>query len=508
MHRWRVGMGVVVGLAATAPLLAIEAVGYRLARLPFSPFDFFDWITRVLPGRVVTFGIDSMIWALDTVGLDVADSAKTAERAVAVLQFLVLGVVVAVLFFVFSALRRVRPDGGSGAVLGAAFAMPMIAVSLGVGQSPVGAGWVVLWLLVLFVGWGMVVARGRRRAIPAAGAGAGAVALDRRRFLVRLGTASAVVTVAGAGLAEVLARRERGGGAARASTAHRTETGKGTPFPNADDPVMPAPGTRPEYTPLKDHYKVFIRTEPTVIDGDDWELTVDGLVEEPLRLRLADLRGALPQRDQYVTISCISGRVATGLIGTTLWSGVPLAAVLEAARPKPGARWLHVHSGDGYYETVDLELVARDPPAAALPLVGRAAAAGRPRLPAAHLDPRPLRDEAAQVDPLDRGLRPLRARLLGRAGLGPRGAGPDHLGDRHRRGAGRLRAGRAAGRAGGGHRLRRRARHLPRRGEGGRRTVGGGAAARAAVRRHLGDLALRLALRRRRAHVHRTRHRR
>ena len=30
---------------------------------------------------------------------------------------------------------------------------------------------------------------------------------------------------------------------------------------------MPVPGTRPEYTPVKDHYKVFLQTEPTIIDG-------------------------------------------------------------------------------------------------------------------------------------------------------------------------------------------------------------------------------------------------
>ena len=52
--------------------------------------------------------------------------------------------------------------------------------------------------------------------------------------------------------------------------AHQSQSSPGALFPNANDPLMPAPGTRPEYTPLKDHYKVFIRVEPTIIDGATW----------------------------------------------------------------------------------------------------------------------------------------------------------------------------------------------------------------------------------------------
>jgi len=146
-----------------------------------------------------------------------------------------------------------------------------------------------------------------------------------------------------------------------ASGAHRTETGKGSPFPNAGDPVMPAPGTRPEYTPLKDHYKVFIRTEPEEVDGERWRLEVTGRVDRPLRLTLEEFRSRYPVHDQYVTLSCISGRVGTGLIGTTLWSGARLQDVLADAGLRDGARFLHVRSADGYYETVDLELVRADP---------------------------------------------------------------------------------------------------------------------------------------------------
>ncbi|HEX6198754.1 MAG TPA: molybdopterin-dependent oxidoreductase, partial [Thermoanaerobaculia bacterium] len=348
MRRLRLGTGALVGLLVTAPATALLALGDRLAGLPFLPYDLLDWATRVLPGGVVTFGIDAMISSLELVGLDVADTAKTAERASAVLAFVVLGTLAGALFFAFFGARRGRPDTVAGLVMGALLGLPLVAISLAIGGARERPVLSVLWLAVVFLGWGALLALGFRRTVPEAGPGLGATSverLDRRRFLVRLGAASAVVTVAGAGLARLLAASEGDdAGQLAATDAHRTETGKGTPFPNADDPVMPAPGTRPEYTPLKDHYKVFIRTEPEVVDGESWRLEVKGLVERPLRLTLAELRSRYPVHDRYVTISCISGRVGTGLIGTTLWSGALLTDLLDDAGLRDGARWLHVRS--------------------------------------------------------------------------------------------------------------------------------------------------------------------
>ena len=39
------------------------------------------------------------------------------------------------------------------------------------------------------------------------------------------------------------------------------------PFPNADSPVKPVPGTRPEYTPVAEHYRVDIDLTPPSIDA-------------------------------------------------------------------------------------------------------------------------------------------------------------------------------------------------------------------------------------------------
>jgi hypothetical protein len=60
-------------------------------------------------------------------------------------------------------------------------------------------------------------------------------------------------------------------------------------------------------------------------------------------------------------LRCISGRIGTGLISTTQWTGASAQDVLADAGLQDNARYLFISSGDGFYETVDLELIANDP---------------------------------------------------------------------------------------------------------------------------------------------------
>jgi DMSO/TMAO reductase YedYZ molybdopterin-dependent catalytic subunit len=89
-----------------------------------------------------------------------------------------------------------------------------------------------------------------------------------------------------------------------------------------------------------------------------WRLTVDGLVERPLSLSLADLK-ALPARTQITLHCCDEGWSAIGE-----WTGVPLARVLQDAGLKREARFIVFHCldelerlpnrGGVYYESLDL----------------------------------------------------------------------------------------------------------------------------------------------------------
>ncbi len=374
------GFGALAGGLLTAPLIGLMYLADKLLDLPFVPFALFDWIARVMPGPMVTMGIDLMIDGLRLVGLSVAAAAKTGEQAGAILLFFLIGVAVCALFFAASKAREARaaPDIDSGWVvkswpgllIGVIFGLPTTIISLPMGQSTMNPVVTFIVLLLLFLIWGWAAGYlSRRLAGPPAVTGAAALVdgevrsvsvLNRRQFLIRLGATTATVTVASAGLGAVLAQGERSRIAESvADSMPPAELPPRRPLPNDGDPVTPAPGTRPEYTPVEDHYQVFLRTEPTFIDISTWTLPITGLVANPMELTLDQIR-AYPSRDQYVTLSCISGRIGTTLISTTWWTGVSLQKVLADLQPLDNARYLVIRSADGFYETVALDLIASD----------------------------------------------------------------------------------------------------------------------------------------------------
>jgi len=77
----------------------------------------------------------------------------------------------------------------------------------------------------------------------------------------------------------------------------------------------------------------------------DYRLAVDGLVEKPASLSLAELR-ALPSRTQITRHDCVEGWSAIGK-----WRGARLSALLEAVQPKPQARFVVFHCADPKYDT-------------------------------------------------------------------------------------------------------------------------------------------------------------
>jgi DMSO/TMAO reductase YedYZ molybdopterin-dependent catalytic subunit len=83
------------------------------------------------------------------------------------------------------------------------------------------------------------------------------------------------------------------------------------------------------------------------IDPASFRLRVEGLVQRPLSLSLADL-AALPQREMVIRHVCVEGWAAI-----VAWGGVRLADVLALAGASPLAGYLAFDSADGYFETWD-----------------------------------------------------------------------------------------------------------------------------------------------------------
>ena len=109
MQKSNIGWGIVVGALLTAPLIVLMYLANQLAGMSFVPFDLFNWIAKVLPGPLITFGIDLMIDVLLLLGINVADAAKTAEQMMAVFGFFVLGTLIGAGFFVYASRVKEKP---------------------------------------------------------------------------------------------------------------------------------------------------------------------------------------------------------------------------------------------------------------------------------------------------------------------------------------------------------------------------------------------------------------
>src|ERR1700756_4793464 len=78
------GTGALVAALLTASLISVLYLGWKVAGLPFVPFDFFDWMTRILPGQVLA-GVAAMVTVIRTLNIGpTAATAKTAEHTMAI----------------------------------------------------------------------------------------------------------------------------------------------------------------------------------------------------------------------------------------------------------------------------------------------------------------------------------------------------------------------------------------------------------------------------------------
>jgi DMSO/TMAO reductase YedYZ molybdopterin-dependent catalytic subunit len=90
----------------------------------------------------------------------------------------------------------------------------------------------------------------------------------------------------------------------------------------------------------------------------DWKLVIDGLVERPLELSLAELR-AEPARTQITRHDCVEG-----WSDIAKWTGARLGPLLDKAGVRREARYIVFHCADNlgqtqddtgrYYESIDL----------------------------------------------------------------------------------------------------------------------------------------------------------
>jgi DMSO/TMAO reductase YedYZ molybdopterin-dependent catalytic subunit len=371
--------GALVGALLTAPLMAILYLADQAAGLPLVMYDLFDWLTRVLPGSIVINTVEFMVKIIRQLHLgNTSTTAKTVENTLAMLTFFGGGIVAGAVLFI--ALRRLKlrlADSRRylpGLIVGVILGLPMILISRHVNvtaTTPESAN--VLWLAAAFLVWGALLSWAYYRAfVPSAPPAqsepapvlveepASVTVLSRREFLIRVGGASATMVVVGAGLGRYLQYRSDQNYKHLIARRLAAAAEMPTDLPNANDPVQPAPGTRPEYTPLEQHYRIDINSRPPQIDVNKWRLQFSGLVENPQSMTIDDLKTRYEPMHQYVTLSCISNPIGGDLIGTTRWTGASMQDVLADVGVKANATHLKITAEDGFYETVALDLIQSD----------------------------------------------------------------------------------------------------------------------------------------------------
>jgi DMSO/TMAO reductase YedYZ molybdopterin-dependent catalytic subunit len=359
--------GLFVTSMVTAALVGILFAGWKIAGLPFVPFDSFDWLTRVLPGKVLGFGIGGMVGAIRALHLGAtSETAKTVEHAIAIAGLFVLGVAGGAILFSILRTRRNAHPAFLGLVLGIVLGVPAMLISVHASETAtVDPAIRAVWILVAFLAWGAILGRVGQRLIGTETANNTVESatelrvkrIDRRHFLVKLGGSAAAITVVGALVGELAEARRKESAMIAASESVRWSATHS--LPNAAAAVKTAPGTRPEFTALENHYRIDINAIPPKLDEQRWRLKTTGLVQQPLSLTLEQLRGYEPMH-QFVTLSCISNPVGGDLIGTTRWTGLSLQRLLPDLRSQPTATHLKIRSADDYFEIVPLDAIKAD----------------------------------------------------------------------------------------------------------------------------------------------------
>jgi DMSO/TMAO reductase YedYZ molybdopterin-dependent catalytic subunit len=110
--------------------------------------------------------------------------------------------------------------------------------------------------------------------------------------------------------------------------------------------------------PTSERFRIYSVTGGLPKRSDsEYRLTVDGHVDHPVELDLADVREGLPQTRLTRDFQCVTGWRVEGVA----WAGVRLADVLDQVAPRRDATHVRFWSFDGEYtETLTLDQARRD----------------------------------------------------------------------------------------------------------------------------------------------------
>ncbi len=138
------------------------------------------------------------------------------------------------------------------------------------------------------------------------------------------------------------------GATSTATDAETTEIAEPTPDPEPpavtvrdqvaaldtlDDEVA---GISTYISPNNDFYRIDTALTVPQVDPARWSLRFTGMVDNPYEITFDEIL-SMDLSDHVVTLSCVSNRVGGDLVGNAVWTGVPLADLLDRAGVQAGA---------------------------------------------------------------------------------------------------------------------------------------------------------------------------
>jgi DMSO/TMAO reductase YedYZ molybdopterin-dependent catalytic subunit len=133
-----------------------------------------------------------------------------------------------------------------------------------------------------------------------------------------------------------------------------------------------------DYLTPNDLFFVRHHWNPVEVDAASWTLAVDGEVDDPLRLTLADLK-AMPPASATCVLQCAgNGRALHspavpgvqwkyGAVGNARWTGVRVRDLLDRARVRAAAKHVHTFGADAppgkvppFHRSVEIEKLLAD----------------------------------------------------------------------------------------------------------------------------------------------------
>jgi len=180
--------------------------------------------------------------------------------------------------------------------------------------------------------------------VTARATGAPATVSKRRRAL--LGSVGGLLSLAGA---STVIGTQRGGTIDPEPLDETSETE--TLLSTAEEQSLDLAGTTGLVS--DSFYEVdYSNFDPTV-RKDDWSLTVTGEVENDVTVDFDELRG-METEHRFTTLRCVSDPLNGNKMDNALWTGTPIADLVEEAGPQGDCECVRLRAADDYYQVFPL----------------------------------------------------------------------------------------------------------------------------------------------------------